>query len=87
MINGNEKEPGNENRSHWYDINRLRPRHGNKCYKYKMYLKMKMITFIKQHLSSIWSSTFEARMKKALLIKNMLYLPSVKTFETLTIQK
>ena len=42
-----------EKRSHRYDINRLRPRHGYKYSKYKMCLSMMMLICIKQHLSSI----------------------------------
>ena len=37
MINDNENEAENEKRSHKYDINRPRPRHGNRYTKYKMY--------------------------------------------------
>ena len=42
------------NRSHKYDINRTRPRHGYKYAKYKMYLSMLMVMCNKQHLSNIW---------------------------------
>ena len=40
MINDNKNEAENENRSHKQDIKRLRPRHGHKYTKYKMYLSM-----------------------------------------------
>ena len=42
-----------KNRSHRYDTDRPRSRHGKKCSKYKNYLVMMMLTFIKQHLSNI----------------------------------
>ena len=41
------------NRSHKYDKNRTRPRHGYKYAKYKMYLSMLMVMCNKQHLSNI----------------------------------
>ena len=47
------------NRSHRYDINRFRPRHGHKCTKYKMYLSMMMIIYIKQNLINIWNCIHE----------------------------
>ena len=42
-----------KNRSHRYDINRLKPRHRNKQTKYKMCLSIMMAMSIKQHLSNI----------------------------------
>ena len=48
-----------KNRSHRYDINRLRPRHGHKFTKYEMCLSKMMVICIKQHLSNIWSSILE----------------------------
>ena len=45
-----------KNRSHRYDINWRRPRHGPQYTKYKMYLNIIMVICIKQHLSNIWSS-------------------------------
>ena len=48
-----------KNRLHRYDINRPRPRHGNKYTKYKMCLSIMMAIYIKQHLSNIWSSIHE----------------------------
>ena len=48
-----------KNRSQGYNINRPRPRHGPKCTKYKMCLSIMMVIYIKQHLSSIWSSIQE----------------------------
>ena len=42
-----------KNRSHRYDINRPRSRHGHKYTKYKMCLSMMMGICIKQHLSDI----------------------------------
>ena len=46
-------------KSHRYDINRPRPRHGHKYTKYKMCLGRMMTACIKQHLSNIWSSVHE----------------------------
>ena len=40
MINHNENKSENENRSHRYDINRPRYRHGQKYIKYKMCLSI-----------------------------------------------
>ena len=40
-------------RSHRYDINRPRSRHGHKYSKYKKCLSMMMLICIKQHLSNI----------------------------------
>ena len=40
-------------RSHRYDINRLRPKHGDKYTKYKRCLSMMMLISIRQHLSNI----------------------------------
>ena len=48
-----------KNRSHRYDINRLRSRHGHEYSKYKNYLTMTMVLCIKQHLSDICSSIHE----------------------------
>ena len=48
-----------KNRSHIYDINRPRSRHGHKYSKYKKYLSMMMLIYIKQHLK-----TFEARLMR-----------------------
>ena len=42
-----------KNRSHRYDINRPRSRHGQKYSKYKMCLSIMMAICIKQHLSNI----------------------------------
>ena len=42
-----------KNRSHKYDINRPRSRHGHENSKYKTCLSMIMLTCIKQHLSNI----------------------------------
>ena len=42
-----------KNRSHIYDINRPRPKHGNKYSKYKKCLIMTMFICVKQHLSNI----------------------------------
>ena len=47
-----------KNRSHTYDINRPRFRHGHKYSKYKKCLSIIFIC-IKQHLSNIWSSIHE----------------------------
>ena len=40
-------------KSHRYDSNRLRPRHGHRYTKYKMWLSMMMLLCIKQHLNNI----------------------------------
>ena len=40
-----------KNRSHRYDINRPRSRHGHKYREYKMCLNMIMLVCIKQHLN------------------------------------
>ena len=45
-----------KNRSHRYDINILRLRHGQKHSKYKTCLGIMMLICIEQHLSNIWSS-------------------------------
>ena len=42
-----------KNRSHRYDKNRPRPRHGQKYTKYKIHLIIMMVTCIKQHPSHI----------------------------------
>ena len=42
-----------KHRSHKYDINRTRPRHGHKYTKYKMCLSIMMVICIKQHLGNI----------------------------------
>ena len=48
-----------KDRSHRYDINRHRSRHGHKYSKYKKYLSLTMLICIRQHLSNIWSSIHE----------------------------
>ena len=48
-----------KSRSHKYDINIPRPRHGYEYTKYKMCLNMIMVLSIKQCLSKIWSSIHE----------------------------
>ena len=48
-----------KNRSHRYDINGPRPRHGQKYTKYKICLGILMVIYIKQHLSNIWRSVHE----------------------------
>ena len=42
-----------ENKSHRYDINRPRFRHGHKYSKYRKCLIMTMLICVKQHLSNI----------------------------------
>ena len=42
-----------KNRSHRYDINKPRSRHGHKSSKYKECLSMMMLLCIKNHLSNI----------------------------------
>ena len=48
-----------KNRSHRYDIARLRPRHRHNYIIYKMCLSLMMAICIKQYLSNIWSSIYE----------------------------
>ena len=48
-----------KNRSHIYDLNRPRSRHGHKYTEYKKCLSMTMLICVKQHLSNISSSTHE----------------------------
>ena len=50
MINDNENEAEMKNRSHRYDINKPRTRHGRKNTKFKLCLGIIMVTYI---LSSI----------------------------------
>lgn len=45
-----------KNRLHRNDINRPTPRHGDNYIKYKKFFRMKILTWIKQSLSNIWSS-------------------------------
>ena len=59
MINDIEKEVESKNRSHRYDINRLRSRHGLNYTKFKICLSIVMAICIKQHLSNIWGSVHE----------------------------
>ena len=42
-------------RSHRYDLNRTKSKHGHKYSKYKKCLSMMMLICIKQHLSNIWN--------------------------------
>ena len=42
-----------KNRSHRYDINRPRSRHGHKYGTCKKYLTMMMVIYIKKHVSNI----------------------------------
>ena len=42
-----------KNRSHRYDTNRPRPRHGHKYTKYEMCSSIMMVVCIKQYLSNI----------------------------------
>ena len=53
MINDNSTQPKIKNRSHRSDINRPRLRHGHRYTKYKLYLSIMMVIYIKQHLSNI----------------------------------
>ena len=59
MINDNENEAEMKNRSHRFDINKPRTRHGHKNTKFKLCLSIIMVIYIKQHLSNIWSSIYE----------------------------
>ena len=58
-INYIENEGESEKRSHRYDINTPRPRHGHKYSKYKKCLNLMMLIYIKQHLRNTWSSIHE----------------------------
>ena len=70
-----------KNRSHRYDINRARPRHGHKYTKNKKCLSVMILTYNKQLLSNTWSSIHEKvkqhrlSWKKALLIKKVCIPP------------
>ena len=56
MVNHHDNDDQNEKRSHRYDINSFRSKHGYKYSKYIRRLSMMMILIsIKQHLSNIWS--------------------------------
>ena len=60
----NENEGENENRSHRYDINRPRSRHGDKCNKYKKCLILMMhIDHTRSQFMRKLSNT-EAELKK-----------------------
>ena len=48
-----------KNRSHIYDINRPRPRHGHKYTNYKMRLNKMIVISVKQQLSNVWSLIHE----------------------------
>ena len=48
-----------KNKSHRYDINRPRPRHGHKYTKYKKWLSIMMVIRNKQYLRNIWSLIYE----------------------------
>ena len=66
-----------KNRSHKYDINRPRPRHGQKYTNYKKCISM-MLICIKKHLSNIRSSVYEkVENTEAELKKSVAY---IKTF-------
>ena len=58
-----------KNRSHRYDKNGTRPRHGHKFTKYGMCISMRFSMWKKQHLSNIWSwihgKDYEAELKKS----------------------
>ena len=49
----------NEIRSHRFDKNRLGLTHADKCTKYKNFLSMMMLIFIKQQLINIVRSIFD----------------------------
>ena len=72
MKNEDEKE----RRSHRYDINGLRTRHGHRYSKYKNCLSMLMVICVEQHLKlNSWQSKAALRLswKKALLTKKSVY--------------
>ena len=64
-----------KNRTHKYEINRPRHRHGHKYAKYKMCLIIIMIICIKQHRTIIGSSIHE---KVILTGENFVLLSSVQ---------
>ena len=82
MINDNENKAAIKNRSHRYDMNRPRPRHGHKYTKYKMCLNIMMVICTKQHLSNIWNSIHEkikqlwGWVKKKMLLKESFFCHS-----------
>ena len=51
-----------KNISYRYDINRVRSRHGHKYRKYKIFLSMKMLICVRQHLR-----TFKVQFMKTLI--------------------
>ena len=53
MISDYENELKMKNRSHRYETNRLRLRHGHKYTIYKMCFSIMMVIYNKQHLSNI----------------------------------
>ena len=59
MINDNKMRLKMKNRSYRCNINRPRPRHGHKYTKYKMYHRLMMAVYIKQHLNNIIRSVNE----------------------------
>ena len=70
-----------KNRLHRCDINHLRPRHGHKCTKYKMCLRMMTVISIKQHLNNIWSSVHEKLSNvKAAFKKSVAYKKTCNTW-------
>ena len=59
-----------KNRSHRYDVNQPRSKHGHKYSKYKKGLTMVILICIKQHLSNIWSLIHEnAELEKSISFK------------------
>ena len=68
-----------KNRSHTYDINRPRPRHGHEYIKYNMCHSLMMVIRIKQPLSNILSSVYEkvkqhwGRVEKSVAYKKSVY--------------
>ena len=67
-----------KNRSHRYNFNRPRSRQWHKYSKFKKCVSMMMLIYIKQHLSTIWSSIHDKvkqhwgwTEKKRLLIKKV----------------
>ena len=65
-----------KNRSHRYDINRPRPRHGHEYTKHKLLLSILMVICIKKHLQATFEAQFikelsntEAELKKRITYK------------------
>ena len=76
----------NEIRSHRFDKNRPGLTHADKCTKYKNFLSMMMLIFIKQQLINIVRSIFEKDKKHwgLLLLINLQLLPTTTSTKKIT---